>query len=174
MVISLGDVFVQGWTYNCFFCRMHRDLYVVVCRLSFKCWCSFFRLGVLVWWLLSLWPCVSLPVYHQDTSSLLELWRAVLPLPQTGRHTSLAIPSLKYLHGSVLTKTAAASKHGWGCSLVCGPTMVCLMWVELSFRPSPHLSSSVVFGHLSSTGFKKPSGMFIRTRGWTAPLMDCV
>ena len=84
-------------------------------------------------------------------------------------HASLAAPSLKYLWFS-FNQTATANtwvgpffglwaKHG---ALDVG---------RIIFQTFSHLSSSVVFGHLSSTGFKKPSGMFICTRDQTAKFM---
>ena len=164
-----GDVVVQGWTYNGFLpvCTMICMSSVWVVFLKYLP--SFFGLEVLVWWLLSLWPCVSSPVYHPDTSSLLELWRAVLPSPQTSSHASLAVPSLKYLQFS-FNQTATANtwvgpffgswaKHG---AFDAG---------RIIFQTFSHLSSSVIFGCLSSTGFKNPSGIFIWMRGQTAPLM---
>ena len=88
-VRMLDDLMIRGAVmYLCrdrltiVFCHMHHDVYVIVVRF-FKCRPSFLGLEVLVWWLLSLWPCISSPVYHQDTSSLLALWRAVLPSPRT-------------------------------------------------------------------------------------------
>ena len=84
-------------------------------------------------------------------------------------HASLAVPSLKYLWFS-FNQTAAANtwvgpflgswaKHGVfnACRII--------------FRTFSHVSSSVIFGCLSSTGFKNPSGMFIWTSGQTAPLI---
>ena len=84
-------------------------------------------------------------------------------------HASLAIPSLKYLQFS-FNQTATAS-------IWVGPFFG--LWAKhgafgvgrIIFWTFSHLSSSIVFGRLSSTGFKKPSGMLIWTRGWTAPLM---
>ena len=84
-------------------------------------------------------------------------------------HASLAVPSLKYLWFS-FNQTATASTQ-------VGPFFG--SWAKhgafdagrIIFQTFSHLSSSVVFGRLSSTGFKKPSGMFIWTRGQTAPLM---
>ena len=55
--------------------------------------------------------------------------------------------------------------------MACGPNMVHLPWARLFFQTFSCLSSSVIFGHLSSTGFRNPSGTFICTSGWTAPLM---
>ena len=84
-------------------------------------------------------------------------------------HTSLAIPSLKYLRFSFNQTTAANTWVGLFLGL----------WAKhgafdvgrIIFQTFSHLSSSVIFGHLSSTGFKNPSGMFIWTSGWTAPLI---
>ena len=84
-------------------------------------------------------------------------------------HTSLAVPSLKYLWFSFNQTTAA---NTW-----VGPFLG--SWAKhgafdvgrIIFWTFSHLSSSVIFGHLSSTGFKNPSGMFIWTSGWTAPLI---
>ena len=164
-----GDVVVQGWTYNgfspyapWFVCRRCGSSSLSICLLSLG-W------KVLVWWLLSLWPCISLPVYHPDTSSLLELWRAVLPSPRTSRTPPWPVPLLKYLWFS-FNQTATANM--W-----VGPFFG--SWAKhgafdvgrIIFRTFSHLSSSVIFGCLSSTGFKNPSGIFIWTRGQTAPLM---
>ena len=84
-------------------------------------------------------------------------------------HASLAIPSLKYLRFS-FNQTAAANT--W-----VGPFFG--SWAKHSafdegrivFQTFSHLSSSVIFGCLSSTGFKNPSGMFIWMSGQTAPLI---
>ena len=84
-------------------------------------------------------------------------------------HAPLAIPSLKYLWFS-FNQTATVitwvgpffgswAKHG---AFDVG---------RIIFQTFSHLSSSIVFGHLSSTRFRKPSGMLIWTRGQTAPLM---
>ena len=84
-------------------------------------------------------------------------------------HASLAIPSLKYLRFS-FSQTATASiwvgpflgswaKHG---AFAVG---------KIVFQTFSCLSSSVVFGRLSSTGFRNPSGTFICMSSWTAPLM---
>ena len=83
-------------------------------------------------------------------------------------HTSLAVPLLKYLWFN-FNQTATANT--W-----VGPFLG--SWAKhgafdvgrIVFQTSC-LSSSVIFGHLSSTGFKKPSGMFIWMRGQTAPLI---
>ena len=84
-------------------------------------------------------------------------------------HTSLAIPLLKYLQFS-FNQTATANT--W-----VGPFFG--SWAKhgtfdvgrIIFWTFSHLSSSVVFGRLSSTRFKNPSGIFIWMRGQTAPLM---
>ena len=84
-------------------------------------------------------------------------------------HASLVVPSLKYLRFSFNQTTAA---NTW-----VGPFLG--SWAKhgtfdvgrIIFQTFSHLSSSVVFGHLSSTGFKNPSGMFIQTSGRTAPLI---
>ena len=84
-------------------------------------------------------------------------------------HASLAIPSLKYLWFS-FNQTAAASIWvglffgSWARHGVFGAG-------RTIFQTFSHLSSSIIFSHLSSTGFRKPSGILIWTRGWTAPLM---
>ena len=84
-------------------------------------------------------------------------------------HASLAVPSLKYLRFSFSQTTTANTwvgpflgswaKHG---AFAAG---------KIIFQTFSHLSSSVVFGRLSSTGFRKPSGIFICMSGQTAPLM---
>ena len=84
-------------------------------------------------------------------------------------HASLAIPSLKYLWFS-FNQTATAS-------IQVGPFFG--LWAKhgtfgvgrIIFQTFSHLSSFVIFSCLSSTRFKKPSGILIWTRGWTAPLM---
>ena len=84
-------------------------------------------------------------------------------------HASLAVPSLKYLWFS-FSHTATANT--W-----VGPFLG--SWAKhgafdagrIVFRTLSHLSSSVIFGCLSSTGFQKPSGMFIWMSSWTAPLI---
>ena len=84
-------------------------------------------------------------------------------------HTSLAVPSLKYLQ-FIFSQTATAS-------IWVGPFLG--LWAKhgvfamgkIVFWTFSCLSSSVVFGHLSSTGFRNPSGTFICMSGWTAPLM---
>ena len=84
-------------------------------------------------------------------------------------HASLAIPSLKYLQFSFNQTTTANTQVGpfFGSWAKHGAFDV----GRIIFWTFSHLSSSVVFGHLSSTGFKNPSGMFIWMRGHTAPLM---
>ena len=82
---------------------------------------------------------------------------------------SLAVPSLKYLRFS-FNQTAAANTQ-------VGPFFG--LWAKhgvfdagrIIFQTFSHLSSSVIFGRLSSTRFKNPSGIFIWMRGQTAPLM---
>ena len=84
-------------------------------------------------------------------------------------HASLAIPLLKYLQFS-FSQTATANT--W-----VGPFFG--LWAKhgvfdvgrIVFWTFSRLSSSVVFGHLSPTRFKNPSGIFIWMRGQTAPLM---
>ena len=154
---------------NCFFaiCTM---MFMSLLSDFFKCQPSFFRLEVLVWWLLSLWPCISLPVYHQDTSSPSVLWRAVLLSPRTC-HTLLWPSPHWSTCGSALTKPPLLV-YGWGHYLVHGPSMVHWGVGRIIFWTFSCLSSSVIFGHLSSTGFKKPSrninlGLWVGT----APLM---
>ena len=108
---------------------------------------------------LHFFACVP-PRYFLPVSTL----ESCFALTSNLSHASLAVSSLKYLRFS-LTKPPLLV-YGWGHSLVCGPGMVHLVQAESSFRPS-----SIVFGCLSSTGFKKPSGILIWTRGQTAPLM---
>ena len=80
VMMSLDDVVVQGWTYNG--CSSYAGL--MGCLLIMY-WPSFFGLEDLLWWLLSLWPCISLTVCHPSVSSLSNPRRAVLPSHQTGR-----------------------------------------------------------------------------------------
>ena len=143
-------------------------LTMVVCLLILY-WPSFFRLGVPVWWLLSLWPyfffdCMP-PKYFLPVKTL----ESCFALTSNQSHASLAIPSLKYLWFS-FSQTAAASiwvgpflgswaKHG---AFAMG---------KIVFQTFSCLSSSVIFGCLSSTGFRNPSGTFICMSGQTAPLM---
>ena len=143
-------------------CRMHHDV-MSLWSDFYKCLPSFFGLGVL------LWPCISLPVYPQGTSSPSALWTAVLPSPRNLSQASLAVPSLKYLWFS-FNQTATAS-------IWVGPFFS--SWARHSafdtgktiFQTFSHLSSSVILGCLSSTRFRKPSGMLIWTRGLTGPFM---
>ena len=113
---------------------------------------------------LHFFACVP-PRYFLPISTLDSCFALTLNLLQA----SLAIPSLKYLRFN-FNQTAAASiwvgpffsswaRHG---AFDTGKTI---------FRTFSCLSSSVVLGCLSSTRFRKPSGMFICTRGWTAPFM---
>ena len=113
---------------------------------------------------LRFFTCVP-PRYFLPVSTL----ESCFALTSNQSHASLAVPSLKYLQFS-FNQTATAStqvvpffglwaKHG---AFDVG---------RIVFRTFSCLSSSVVFGHLSSTGFKKPSGMLIWTKGQTAPLM---
>ena len=80
VMISLDDVVVQGQTYDG--CSPYAGL--MGCLLIMY-WPSFFRLEVFVWWLLSLWPCISLTACHPSISSLSKPWKAVLLSCQTGR-----------------------------------------------------------------------------------------
>ena len=84
-------------------------------------------------------------------------------------HASLAVPSLKYLQFSFNQTTAANTEVGpfLGSWAKHGAFDV----GRIVFQTFSCLSSSVVFGRLSSTGFKNPSGMFICTSGQTAPLI---
>ena len=164
-----GDVSCAGMDLQWFFtvCTMIHMLTVWVIFLKYLP--SFFGLELLVQWLLSLWPCVSSPVYHPDTSSPVSTLESCFALTSNRLHASLAIPSLKYLWFS-FNQTATANtwlgpffgswaKHG---AFDAGRI---IFWIF------SHLSSSVIFGHLSSTEFKNPSGIFIWMRGQTAPLM---
>ena len=113
---------------------------------------------------LCFFTCVP-PRYFLPVSTL----ESCFALTSNLSHASLAIPSLKYLWFS-FNQTAATSiwvglffgswaKHGaFGVG-------------RIIFWTFSHLSSSIIFSRLSSTGFKKPSGMLIWTRGQTAPLM---
>ena len=84
-------------------------------------------------------------------------------------HTSLVVPSLKYLQFS-FNQTAAANT--WvGLFLGSWAKHGAFDVGRIVFWTFSHLSSSVVFSHLSSTGFKNPSGMFIWTSGQTAQLI---
>ena len=113
---------------------------------------------------LRFFTCVP-PRYFLPVSTL----ESCFALTSNWSHASLAIPSLKYLWFSFNQTTTASTRVGLFFGL----------WAKhgafdagrIIFRTFSHLSSSVIFGHLSSTGFKKPSGMFIWTRGQTAPLM---
>ena len=84
-------------------------------------------------------------------------------------HASLAVPLLKYLWFS-FNQTATANT--WvGLFLGSWAKHGAFDVGRIIFRTFSHLSSSVVFGCLSSTRFKNPSGMFIWMRGQTAPLI---
>ena len=84
-------------------------------------------------------------------------------------HASLAVPSLKYLQFS-FSQTATANT--WvGPFLDSWAKHGAFAMGKIIFRTFSRLSSSVVFGHLSSTGFRKPFGIFICMSGQTAPLM---
>ena len=84
-------------------------------------------------------------------------------------HASLAVPSLKYLQFS-FSQTATAS-------IWVGPFLG--LWAKhgafamgkIVFQTFSCLSSSIIFGRLSSTGFRNPSGTFICMSSQTAPLM---
>ena len=84
-------------------------------------------------------------------------------------HTSLAVPSLKYLWFSFNQTATANTQVGlfFGSWAKHGGFDV----GRIIFQTFSHLSSSAVFSRLSSTGFKNPSGMFIWTSGQTAPLI---
>ena len=113
---------------------------------------------------LRFFTCVP-PRYFLPVSTL----ESCFALTSNLSHASLAIPSLKYLRFS-FNQTATASiwvgpffgswaKHGaFGAG-------------RIILQTFSHLSSSVVFGRLSSNRFKKPLGMLIWTKGRTAPLM---
>ena len=84
-------------------------------------------------------------------------------------HASLAVPSLKYLWFSFNQTTTA---NTWvGLFLGSWAKHGAFDVGRIIFWTFSHLSSSVVFSCLSSTRFKNPSGMFIWTSGWTAPLI---
>ena len=135
----------------------------------FKCWPSFFGLGgscavVAVSVALCFFACVP-PRYFLPVSTL----ESCFALTSNQLHASLAIPSLKYLQFS-FNQTATAST--WvGLFLHLWAKHGAFNVGRIILQTFSHLSSSVVFGRLSSTRFKKPSGMFIWTRGQTAPLM---
>ena len=98
-----------------------------------------------------------------------KTWGSCFALMSNQSHTSLAIPSLKYLQFS-FSQTATAST--WvGLFLGSWAKHGAFATGKIVFQTFSHLSSSVVFGHLSSTGFRSPSGIFICTSGQTAPLM---
>ena len=113
---------------------------------------------------LRFFACVP-PRYFLPVSTL----ESCFALTSNLSHASLAVPSLKYLWFSFNQTTTASIWVGpffgsWAKHGVFGVG-------RIIFRTFSHLSSSIIFGHLSSTGFKKPSGMLIWTRGRTAPLM---
>ena len=84
-------------------------------------------------------------------------------------HASLAIPSLKYLQFS-FSQTATANT--WvGLFLGSWAKHGAFAMGKIIFQTFSRLSSSVVFGRLSSTGFRKHSGTFICMSSQTAPLM---
>ena len=113
---------------------------------------------------LHFFACVP-PRYFLPVSTL----ESCFALTSNWSHASLAIPSLKYLQFSFNQTTTASTWVGpfFGSWAKHGAFDV----GRIIFQTFSCLSSSVVFGHLSSTRFKKPSGMFIWTRGQTAPLM---
>ena len=106
-----------------------------------------------------------LPRYFLPVSTLDSCFALTSNLSQA----SLAVPSLNYLWFS-FNQTAAAS-------IWVGPFFS--SWARHSefdtgktiLQTFSHLSSSVILGCLSSTGFRKPSSMLIWTRGLTAPFM---
>ena len=105
------------------------------------------------------------PRYFLPVSTL----DSCLALTSNLSQASFAVPSLKYLQFN-FNHTAAAS-------IRVGPFFS--LWARQGafgmgrtiFRTFSHLSSSFVLARLSSTRFRKPSSMFIWTRGLTAPFM---
>ena len=80
-MISLDDVVVQGWTYDG--CSLYAGL--MGCLLIMY-WPSFFGLEVLVQWLLSLWPCVSLTVCHPKYFLPVKTWESCFALMSNWSH----------------------------------------------------------------------------------------
>ena len=123
-----------------------------------------------MWWLLSLWPCVSSPcVPPRYFLPVRTLESCFCPHLKPVAHL-FGCPRRWSICSSVLTKPLLLV-HRWGHSLVHGPSMVHLIWVESSFGPSPIfllLSSLVTCLLLDSRNLQE---CFIWTRGRTAPLM---
>ena len=101
---------------------------------------------------LRFFACVP-PRYFLPVSTL----ESCFALTSNWSHASLAVPSLKYLRFS-FNQTATAS-------IWVGPFFG--LWAKhgafgagrIVFQTFSHLSSSIVFGRLSSTGFKNLSGI---------------
>ena len=147
--------------------HMHHDLsssYVCLLRVTLFLQTEGSCVVVAVSVALCFFACVP-PRYFLPISTL----ESCFALTSNLSRASLAIPSLKYLRFSFNQTTAASIWVGLFFGL----------WAKHSafdvgkivFRTVLRLSSSVVFGHLSSTGFRKPLGMLICTRGQTAPFM---
>ena len=151
-------------------CHTHYDLYVADAGcLLFMYWPSFFRLEVLVVVVaisvaLHFFDCVP-PKYFLPVRTL----ESCFALMSNWSHTSLAVPSLKYLQFS-FSQTATANT--WvGLFLGSWAKHGAFAMGKIVLQTFSHLSSSIIFGHLSSTGFRNPSGILICMSGWTPPLM---
>ena len=84
-------------------------------------------------------------------------------------HASLAVSSLKYLQFSSSQTTTASTQVGPFLGLWAKHGAFAVG--KIVFQTFSCLSSSIVFGRLSSTGFRNSSGTFICMSGQTAPLM---
>ena len=132
--------------------------------LAFFLWAGGFCVVVAVSVALRFFDCVP-PKYFFPVKTL----ESCFALTSNWPHTSLAVPSLKYLWFS-FSQTAAASIWVWPFLGSWAKHGVFAMG-KIVFQTFSCLSSSIVFGCLSSTGFRNPSGTFICMSGQTAPLM---